>query len=262
MKRRKPLRKKLRSKRKEPLLKEGFFSVLFLLVSLGGSALYFFFFYPFFQVDEIMVGGAENLKEESLVNFVEEKIEFDLLSLSSKNILLFSSNGLRKEILDKTSVVRDVSVEKIFPAKLKLKFTQRIPRAVWCNTRDTDFCSYIDREGITFRKAHDIKKGSPVIVKEGDLSLGKKVIDSNHLERILLFMREAGNMGLETNYFHILDEKEVEAYMKERWAIRFTFEEIEREIENLRLVVRELNKKEIENLKYIDLRFGDRVYYK
>ncbi len=262
MKRRKSLRKKLRSKRKEPLLKGSFFSALFLLASLSGFVLYFLFFYSFFQVNEITIEGAENLKKEVLVNFIEDKIEFNFLFLGSKNILLFSSNRLRKEILNKTSIVRDVSVEKVFPSKLRLRFTERIPRAVWCNIRDTDFCSYVDREGIAFRRAQDIKKGFPVIVKEGNLSLGKKMIEPSHLERILFFVREAGNMGLETSYFSILDEKEVESYMKERWAVRFTFEEIEREIENLRLVIRELSKEEIESLKYIDLRFGDRVYYK
>ncbi len=262
MKKKKTLRKKHRVKRKKPLLENNLMYGSFLFFSLFCAAIYFFLFFPLFQTQSITVENTKNLNENALIEYIDERLNKKILFLNSRSIFLFSENAMRNDILKKTSVIKDVSIKKFFPAEIEVKIKEREPYAVWCNSADTMSCFYLDQQGVVFQKVERIPKNFIVFIREEKAFPGKKILEKSCLSSISLVKKELSRMDIEARYFRLPTEKTFEVFTGEGWKIYFSSGNIESEIANLKLIIEKISKEKRNDLRYIDLRFGDRVYYK
>ncbi len=262
MKKKRALRKKHRIKKKKPLLENNIVGGFFLFVLFLCGAFYFFTFYPLFQTESIVIKNAKNLKEEALFDFVEQRINKDFPLFSSRSILLISSEKTRRELLRKTSVIEDVKINKVFPATIEIEIKERDPFAVWCGAADKKSCYYLNKEGIVFQKADAIPRKLPLFIKEKEVTLGEVIVDNSFLQTLSLAERELLRSGVVVNYSRIPTAKTIVMHVDEGWKIHFSLDNIDKELANFPLVVKEIDRERRKNLDYIDLRFGDRIFYK
>ncbi len=259
---RKTLRKKHKIKKRKPLLENNLAGSFFLFIFFLCGAFYFFAFYSLFQIDSVMIKNAKNLNEDAVFDFVDQKMYTELFLIRSKSIFLVSSEKTRQEILRKTSVIEDVKIKKIFPATIEVEIKEREPFAVWCRAIDEKGCYYLNKEGIVFQKADTIPKKLPLFVKEERVVLGEKIVDSFFLQALFLAERELLRSGVVVSYSRVPTDKTIVMFIDEGWKIYFSVDDIEKELANFRLIAEEIGKTERTNLDYIDLRFGDRIFYK
>jgi cell division septal protein FtsQ len=262
MQKKKSLRKKHCIKRKKSLLENNMVYGSLFFFCLFFSGIYLFLFHPLFQVTSVVVENSANINESNLLEYVNKKTQRKLLFLNSKSIFLFSEKKTQNKILSQVSIIKDISIKKVFPGEIKINLVERNPVVICCKEYNTKHCHYMDKEGIAFQKTEDISGGFLLFIKENGYSLGDKVVDENYMNNIFFLANELRKIEIEINYVNITKENTIELVTKEGWSVLFSLENNKSELNNLKLILEKIGGEKIKNLDYIDLRFGDRIYYK
>jgi len=243
------------SKKKKMSLGNRFFWLFVLILIFLGIIFYFFFFSSLFQVKNIDIYGNPRVKEPEIRDMVNQEINRKIFFVIPRNIFFINSNKIEKSIKDKFSYLEEVEIKKKFFRSLVVNMEGRILIGVWCNDLE---CFRLDDQGIVFEQG---KKQAKLIIKsDKEVILGEKIIEKEYLDKIMEIMRE-----LETEEFFVPEKEEkLTAKMKEGWEAYFNPQkEISSQILNLKLILKEkISQSERENLEYIDLRFGDRLFYR
>ena len=143
--------------------------ILFSLTSVfGGGVYYIGFTSGTFTINEIEVQGA--------YDFVSATDLYNLLrtNQTGKNILLVNSTTLEGELENVFLGAKKISVHKVFPDKIKVIITERIPLATLSNDySDGEFM--VDREGYILGIVSPEYEDLPKIRYDGDLKIGSFV---------------------------------------------------------------------------------------
>lgn len=242
--------------------KKKFFYFFFL--SLFLSSVYLFFFSSFFEVKEIEISGAGRIEEQDLKNFLNSKIEKKILFLKTKNIFLISFKNLKKDTLINFPRIEEISFKRNFPRTIKVIIKKREPLALFLKENNYFL---IDKLGILFEKVNF--ESFPqlfVIEKEGkeEIKLGKKIIEREIMEKILELEKSLKDLNLQIERVKIKSKERMDIKTKIGFGIYFNLKEkISNQIFYLKVVLnKKIPKEKLKNLDYIDLRFGNRIYFK
>lgn len=260
----KSLKKRFRLKKKKPFFKKKVFWV-FVFIFLGfGFLIYFLVFSQTFQVKEIRVFGNEKVSRENLQELIEAKAKRTFF-LQTKSIFLVDLRGIEETILAEFPLIAEAKLKRKFPNILSLEIRERKPLATFC--QDSKECFKIDKEGVAFLEAKEEQKEGCLLIfsqKEEKISLGQRVIQEDHLGSIFEIQKNLEeDFKIKIEKFFLLDEK-LNVETEQGFEIYFDLEgDVLNQISNLGLILQEeIPPEERKNLQYIDLRFGNRVFYK
>lgn len=264
MKKNQGFRKLHRYKRKKPIFRNRFFRLGILAFVIIISFFYFLFFSEFFQVERIIISGQEKVSENDLRVLVEKKLENKILFSKTKSIFLINLNEIKEDILNDFPQIAEVKISRRFFDALNVVVTERLALAAWC--REVQ-CFQIDNEGVIFEEVL-METGLIRIVDEQYLDsfvLGEKVMEKEKLIQIFEIdskLRE--NLKLSITEAFIISDERLNVKMAEGWYVYFNLKgDLDWQITELGLVlVKQIPSEKRGNLEYIDLRFGNRVYYK
>ncbi|MFC1630227.1 cell division protein FtsQ/DivIB [Patescibacteria group bacterium] len=254
-------RKPYRITRKKSIFKGRFF--WFGVLGLGILCLLFYFmiFASFFQVKEIQISRNQKVQTENIEGLVWKNIEKKIIFFKTKSIFLVSPKKIKEHLLEKFSKISDVEGKRKFPSTVMITITERQPLFIFCK----NMCFYFDEKGIVFEDT-EYDGSLPKLIDDGiqDIWLGKRIIEGELLEKLLEIefgLKE--NKEISIKEIVILHDK-IEVKTPEGFSIYFNKKEgIESQIQNLTLILlKEIPLQNREDLEYIDLRFGTKVYYK
>lgn len=267
-------RKPYRMKRKKSIFKNRFFWLgIFILFTIG-IITYLVIFSPVFQVKEIKIAGNEKVPKEDLEDFIWENIDKKILIFPTKSIFLANLQEIEKNLLEKFPKISQANLKRQFPDILILGIQERQPLFIFC--KDPELCFYLDEGGVIFdpvqnnisNEVEEISEMEPFLkikdVRSQEMNLGEKIITDDLLggiKEIILELR--GNLGISPKELTLFEER-VEIQTTQGFGIYFNSkEDILNQLQNLNLVLeKEIPPESRENLEYIDLRFGNKVYYK
>jgi len=256
-------RKPHRIEKKKSIFQNRFFWLVLLILISTGFLFYFVIFSSTFQIKEIKITGNQKVAKENIQKIIEEKIKKSFLFLNSKSIFLINSGEINKSLLEKFPEVSEIDLKRKFPDILIVEIKERVPIGIWCQEQD---CFYIDKEGIVFEKSPSEDK---LIIRPGfeetGIFIGKEVLEKNYLEAILEILEKVKeNLKIDIKEFVIFKEGRLNAKTSGDWEIYFDIQgDISQQISNLILVLEEkISPEKRRDLKYIDLRFGNRIYFK
>lgn len=256
-------RKPHRFKRKRSILKSRSFwlSVLALIIFL--AVFYLISFSSIFQVKEIEISGNQKVPTEDIKGLVKDTLPRRILFFDSGSILLIDLRRTREELLDKLPQIKKVEFDRDFLSKLIVSIEERKPVAIVENGEKDLF---IDDQGIAFEEVSE--RGSWLLIKDPnqsqDLKLGEKVVEEEKLSPILEIKSELRELGIRISLAEVIGQHRVDIETLEGWKIYFDLEsDISKQVFNLDLVLKEkISLEKRENLEYVDLRFGNQIYYK
>lgn len=278
------------AKKKKPILlifKKRYFWLAVLILVILGTLLYFIFLSPFFQVNKIEVYGSNKISIEKIKNIINEQKNEKIALIIPRNIFLIDFEKIEKIILEKFSRIAKLNLKRKLPDSLIVDIKERKPVLTWCKInknekeaekeaekevkKDEDLkeikiysCFNLDKEGIVFEKTVNPLK--PVIKSDKEIILAKRIIEKKYLEDILKIKQEIkNNLKTEIEEFNILEgQQKLVVKTIGGWEIYFNpLKNISDQLFNLNLVLKEkIPPEQRENLEYIDLRFGNRVFYK
>jgi cell division septal protein FtsQ len=245
-----------KKKKKKLLPGSGFFSYLFLFSSLLFLLFYFLGVQKFIEIDSFVINADQEtlLSEEELIKEVENYT-------STKNIFLSKEEKIINIIKKEEPTTNEVVIEKIFPSKLIINITSRIPHLVWCKDEDFKNCFYVDKEGVTFKKA----KGDEdflIFVNSSNFNLGDSVISKDLIEKLFYLEKELSEINFKISFFDTTDQKIIKALTNDKFIIYFSNSSVEKEVEGLKALISKLPEEEIEEAEYIDLKFKNIILLK
>ncbi len=229
-------RKPHRIRKKNTIWKNRFFRLSILLFILTGTVFYCLVFFPFFHIKEkeITILDNEKVLAQDLKDIIKQK---------TKSIFLADLSSIEQTLLEKFIYLEEINIKREWPDGLTARIKERIAIGLWCGKE----CYLVDKEGMEL----------------GEISLASTTLN------LVIHSEQGAEKDKMTTILEIDKKIDIEEFIiladrltaktTEGWEIYFDLEEnISQQLFNLEALLEE----QISFNKYIDLRFGNRVYYK
>lgn len=141
------------------------FFLLAFIIGILSFVVYKFDLVGFLKISSVEVLGAEEFVNEKDIKVMAESYSFE------KSNLTFNCKDLEDVLKENFLGVKDVSVEKVYPNKIRVLIEERKPLAILYS--DTEGKKYlIDNEGYVLGEVVDRFSYLPRILYEGDVGVG------------------------------------------------------------------------------------------
>lgn len=237
------------------------------------------------NISEVEITGNNIVDTQTLQNAVDKEIVGNYFWLFPKtNILFYPKNKIKNSLSDQFKRLKDISLSIKDRKTLVISVTERTGKYIWCGeTIDLESkspiepCYFLDDDGYIFDKAPyfsgevyfkffgqvDLNNGLPsgsYFFKENfkNIILFKQMFESMALKPVVLYMQKTGDIKIFLSRDKTLTGPEI---------IFKANADLEKIAQNLKAALgTEPLKTEFKNkyssLLYIDLRYGNKVYYK
>lgn len=226
----------------------------------------FIFYSPLLRVDNVSISGTEHFSPDSISDVVYQELgKARFLLLPGNHWLLIHEERIM-DALYTQFVFDSVQMERV-NRTLEVTVKERVSTLVW-QTQTHSY--YVDLTGTIIREIPDVSTDTvftyPVYVDSHDLpaAIGQKVLTETMIQGTINFLTIAEEKGIELDHFQ--HENQEDSWLSVRtgdgyWVLFDPEQDIAQQVENLEAVLKD----SIEApgmIQYIDLRFGDHVYYK
>jgi len=252
--------------------------VSLLVVALLVAGVSYVSYLPRYTIQEINVTGAQKVPVASI-----QSIALGILHpagrtlLSSANIFVYKPQAIASAITTQFPRVQSAQVtrEGLFSTTLTIAVVERSAFGEWCSAADTpNTCYLMDATGFIFDQvalgdASSTERVATPYVFYGGLdtsdadAIGRSFV-SAHLPGILAFMQNLKEAGYTPEGAAVQNDLDFSVPLAEGFYVKASFGENPAQlVKNLELILAsdELQKNATA-LQYVDLRFGDRVYYR
>ncbi len=233
------------------------------------------------NISEIEVSGNKVVDADAIENAVKEKIAGKYIWLFPKsNILYYPNKYIKKELQNKFHRLDNINVSIKDRKTLAVSVTERVALYLWCGQTQSpeEKCYFLDDSGYIFDEAPYFS-GEVYFKfygKDGldfENPIGAYFSEQNFKE-LLSFKDILLGMGLKPVRINILDNGDVELFLArgsgEQSGPKILFKsaaDLKNVAENLQAALgtdplMSGFKKKYSSLLYIDLRFGNKVYFK
>lgn len=250
------------------------------LIAALAYGIHWLSYLPQFNVSRVVVIGAERVPPELVRAYVDSRLhDGSYRYVSSANIALYPRESIENGIVAFFPRVRLalVSRDSLATQAITVTLSERQPFAQWCRPEiaptesgsvERD-CYEMDDGGFIFAEAASTTVGrfETPYVFSGDVSLDPigKTFVPGHLPGILALLRIIGQRADFTPVAVSIDgEQDFSVHFSEGFILKASFgQDADTLARNLTLILASeaLAGKESQ-LEYVDLRFGNRVYYK
>lgn len=255
--------------------------IFILVIVILAIALRFLVNSPIFLIKNIEIYGTKTISKNEILNIYQDQLEkHRFFILPQNNIFFFDKDRLEKKIEDKY-ILQDLEISKKYLDTIIIELEETITSVVYL-TRDQAY--YLDLKGqvISEVKSFDesdnenraievlrnraVAENLPVIYNEENIEvkIGDSVVASEVIEFIIELNEKLTEANIAIDYFQINPENNKEVWAKTSVGYEIYFSrdlEIISQIQNLTVVLEEKIKNPAD-LEYIDLRFGQKVFYK
>ena len=239
---------------------------------------------PRFSLLSVTVAGTENVSPRIVKAYIETRL-FDSLYpfLSRQNIFLYPRAELEKQVTEYFPRIRTVEItrEALLAKSVVVTVEEREARGRWCT--GSGECYLLDESGFIFAPEATsspstvqytftgtlLSAGSPARAPRAGGPVGQTFLPE-HFLGVFTLLQELARAGftprgaLVENLPAQAGEQDFSIPLAKGYILRVSFgSELEKIVRNLELVLSSDALRGRENeLEYIDLRFGNRVYYK
>lgn len=264
------------------------------VVALLGTGVWALFFNAYFAVDTVVINGAHYVDEGRLYGIVNDQLDTRRwLFFPQDNIFMFSKNELASLIQNEVSV-RNLTIDKDLPRSLTISFKEVEPAAIWSNgeqyyyvnaeldvlspvspvlARQSDYItleSGVGEEHVVWTETGRAINVSPDYLAAAEL-LYREYGSGNEVDE---GMAEEGSgseealprVHIQAQPVFIVTTQETTLTMLSLEGLEVYFnidEDIAAQMQKLDAVLAEkFNGADLVNTTYIDLRFGDKVYFR
>ncbi|MFZ2887292.1 MAG: hypothetical protein WA021_05740 [Minisyncoccia bacterium] len=257
------LRLRTRRRRQKMLVvSAAFFTAFAILGSLAGAS-----HLQSMAIRDISVSGAEKISPDSLVAFVGAGLRNEGFQLFSReNMFIYPRREIESTLSTEFPRIKDVSLSRpsMLAQAVVVAVEERDAYATWCSGNT---CYLFDSAGFIFAEAAGENTAVPYIF-EGGLAndyapIGQWFLRGRIIEAVAL-LDMLGKAGFSPERFIIDTEKDFSVRLKNGPILLLSFEtDHDTIMRNLDTALETDSLRDrLSELEYIDLRFGNRVYYK
>lgn len=244
---------------------------VFLLLPVLGGAFWYLTNLAYFRIGEIGVEGAALIPADDIRGAARAELAGRYWRVFPADFVLFvSGETLAQSLRERFSEIAEVGAEKRLPNRLHITIRERELWGVYCVRHDpavpSESCFYVDMEGTAYEPLSGFE-GSllPIVYSAQELKTGERAVAT---ETISFFSEAAaalGNIGLKPLALSLSTSTPGDGrlLLAEKWEVWISFG---RPVEEWLGVLNTVLEKDIgarrKDLEYVDLRFGNKVFYK
>lgn len=236
----------------------------FILIILGAALAWLLFFSDFLLVKTIEVRGASLIPSSAVENMAYERLEGRrLLFLSEEKLAVFNSDALIKKLRERYAL-DDVKVIKRLPSTLIIDLSEKVPVAVWFEAdafyqidKDGWLLAFADGQLEQFPTIHN--NGLPKIVgqrvegMESAIAFAQKLAPEFNTRFSSIPVRQL-SVDNDFNTLKLVPQKGAMIYFA-------TDDSLTAQLDRLDILLSAELKGRFDKIRYIDLRFKDKLYY-
>ncbi len=237
----------------------------FLIVALLATVIWLFGFSTVFIIKAVDISGVPDEDTFALEALVWEQAETSRAwLLPQSRLFVFNAEELRSRIAESTTLA-SIRVIKKAPSTLQLKLTERSPALVWY---EADTYYLIDSDGWVIRTLTAPQEGLAILYNNGSARLnGKQVTGQNEaiaaaIELQSEFSSRFSHIGYKQ--FVVDDSFHTVTVVLRGGQLMYltTNQSLADQLDRFDLLLKETLKDSLAKLRYIDLRYGDKIFYK
>ncbi len=272
-----------RKKRNKWLLKWGL--ALFLLLVIFGS-LVFISRQPQFLIKTVELSGQTLVNSDEVVSASQNFLSGHYLGLFPRNnIIIYPKNSLQKFLKEKFKRIDTIQIKLIDFKKLEIIITEKKQQSLWCDgspdglpapvasgTPETlsEKCYFLDDNGFIFSEAPNFS-GDAYFKYYGNVSadapIGQIYLSSSKtFQEMSDFVERVEQTTVTPVSVSAGDGGDFTMWLVGGGKIYFNYSEsLSKTADNLKALLQTIlssNPTAISKIDYIDLRFGDKLYYK
>ncbi|HCC23225.1 TPA: hypothetical protein DF272_03535 [Candidatus Falkowbacteria bacterium] len=225
---------------------------------------YWLFFSPQFKIQEINIGGINKISRDKFDKIVNDyRYSLKWLIFSRNNTLIFSEAGLKQRV-GQSYLLENIEVEKDFPAYVEIWVEEKDSNIVWLTG---SMCFNLDQDGMAIENCESAVRANIIRIKDdadNPVAVGKGTVSPATLAQMIKIQELlAGIVKPDIFYYHVDGPYSVRVTTEQNYEVYFNLEEgIELQVERLRLLLaQEEIQQKLPQIKYFDLRFGEKIYY-
>ncbi len=248
------------------LLRQVFWGVLvFISIALLITALWYITRIPGLTIQTVTVEGGVTIDDKLIEERVNEALLGTYFKLVPKRFIYTYPKEAVLANVRGIERMKEVTLEEVSTSELRITFSEYIPDTLWCDTKDESSCYFFDENGYAFAAAPSLSGESVVryFSAENEFTLGRAPFAKDDYTLTREFTRLLSGVGWFVTKIEINAARDVFYTLAKGGEIKATLNEPALPpFENL-LTIR--NSEEFShltpgNFKYIDLRFGARVF--
>lgn len=272
----------LKKKKHKILRRKIFFLICFFILILVGLS--FLSKWEYININNIQITGNKVIETKMIESVVKEKIAGNYLWFFPKtNFLLYPKWEIKRELADKFKKLKDISLSVQNFKTLNISLTERTALYTYCGitppeTNDNNQkCYFVDDSGFIFDEAPYFSgevylKFYGVTSINGDNPSGSYFFQPN-FSKLISMKGTLEKIGIKPVVFFIDESGDIKIFLSSSTSQPGPFvifkddADFNQTVENLQSVLtteplQTEFKTKYSSLLYIDLRFGNKVYYK
>ncbi len=239
------------------------FLIAIILIVVGGL-IYFFLYSPLFWIERVEVSGLEKVKSENINRFIDDyRFGRDYYVFNRNNFWLFNKNKL-KTIIFEHYYFEEFTIKKKLPNIILITLKEKESAINWLAN---NLCYHLDLTGLAIEYCEE-NNGYLTIndLQNQEIKIGESAIENKELQYIVgLYSQTKKITERKLDLIQIeKTENVLDLITKQGILLRFNSTlAVSEQVARLdTLLNQEEIKNNLEQMKYIDLRFGEKVYYK
>ncbi len=250
-------------------LRKIFWFVFFIVALI--VAMVFVFKLNYFEIKNIEVSGNLDIEKDDIKKEVYEQLQGKYLHFFPKNGYLFlSREKIESNLKQKFPNAFSILVRKEFPDRLRIFIVERNIKAVYCSL-ERDKCGFVDSRGYVFAPSPIYTDGVYLVITASASNSPQKLEnftgfdlpEKENLSKILTFVENFQKLGKEIYRVDIGQDGVYRFYFSEEWyAVMKKSDNFLENAHNLRVLLEEKLKEKSLLLEYVDLRLGNKIFYK
>ena len=254
------LQKKKRAKKWKLII----FCVVVVLL-IGGF--FYWMRHPSLNIENIVVSKNHFSKAEGIQARVSEVLDDNILLLIPKtNVLFLPRYETEKKLKEEFPEIENIDIDLNGFKEIEIEVFEYEPEMVWFNGDNKSY--FINKEGNIFLEEPLLHSYKDLLILESKMEnteLGMNIIDSEFLESLNSFSENLIEIEIEIkkvkhseeDVYRIETNKDFEIVVSSNDDFDASFENIEVILED-----GTLKKEDLHLVDYVDLRFGNKVFYK
>lgn len=256
----------LKQKKKKVKKIKAYLWIILLVVILAGIV--YLIRMPYVQISDVKVTGNTFVSTQEIQDKTHAILNTNILGFIPKTNIFFFNKKELEESLKQNPAVVSVSTKKSFFKTLNITITEQEKEMVYCSSVEHTDCLYINKTGFIYAKLTDfiIPEQEVIIYDErGPRKIQDTILDENLYIDVVTFIKSATRNDVKIGEVYIKPDGIIEFVTRDHARIITSiYDDYEKDFANLIALFEKsvLNKDQLSQVDYIDMRFGNKVFYK
>jgi cell division septal protein FtsQ len=240
---------------------------VFLLVALAAGVTWV----PYVRIQKVDISGTQSVSKDAVLKTVQEKIAGGYgFIFARSNIFLYPKHEIENTLLSQYPVFKSVTAHAQNLQTLSVDVTERQPAALWCGNGSTTDCSIMDGGGVVYAPAVTLSGDAFVTYMgstTGQAQYPRQYLTQHMFEALTAFVNELGKQVQDDNIREVAVDTngDTRVYFQNDFLLIFSLNDDTAKTLarfSLALTSASFTAHKLSDFEYLDLRFGDKLYYK